>query len=434
MTDIKSDMNGASEIPDDIMAKLDGLTRLGSIEYGQLRKAMADELGIAVSFLDEEYRERQKGSKEVSRSIERASWTVEPWPSEVDGAKLLKQLVARLKRHVVMSEESALTASLWAIFSWSHDAAVHSPILLVSSPEAECGKSTLLGLLALMVPRGMVVVEITPAVLYRTIEKWHPTILFDEADKSFTNNPELRAVVNAGWTRGTGVPRCNPDTHEPEFFETFGPKAVGLKGLSVPDTTLSRSIIIEMQRKLPGDRADDFKYIDDAALAEMRRRLSRWANDNMEALRNATPMMPEGFANRLAANWRLLLAVAEKCGQGEAARAAALSLSRRDDEASLTVELLIDCHRVLTDRGDDRIRSEDLVAALVAMEDRPWIEMPRTQRPITQPQLSHLLKGFKLKPKVMRIGESTPRGYELAALDRALERYAPRHTPLNKRH
>ena len=56
-----------------------------------------------------------------------------------------------------------------------------------------------------------------------------PDLLVDEADDAFKSNVELRTVINSGWTRGTGVPRCNPDTLEPEVFETFGPKAIGLK-------------------------------------------------------------------------------------------------------------------------------------------------------------------------------------------------------------
>ena len=125
------------------------------------------------------------------------------------------------------------------VLAWVHDAAVHSPILIVTSPAPDCGKSTLLALIGFMVPRGHVFVEISSAVLYRMIERWHPTLIVDEADHAFKENPDLRAVINAGWTRGAGVPRCHPDTHEPEFFDTFGPKAIGLKGLKIPDTTLT---------------------------------------------------------------------------------------------------------------------------------------------------------------------------------------------------
>ena len=155
---------------------------------------------------------------------------------------------------------------------------------MVSSPEAECGKTTLLGLTNFMVPRGFLFVEVSAAVLYRMVEKWHPTLLVDEADKAFDRNPELRAVVNSGWTRGVGVPRCHHETNEPEFFETFGPKAIGLKGLNVPDTTLSRSIIIDMQRKLPAETAEDFAHNDDKELLTIRRKLARFAADNMHKL------------------------------------------------------------------------------------------------------------------------------------------------------
>src|SRR5262245_7981876 len=58
----------------------------------------------------------------------------------------------------------------------------------------------------------------------RLMEKWNPTLVVDEADDHFKENPPLRAVVNSGWTRGAGVPRCDPDTNEPEIFSTFGPK------------------------------------------------------------------------------------------------------------------------------------------------------------------------------------------------------------------
>ena len=130
-----------------------------------------------------------------------------------------------------------------------------------------------------------------------------------------------------------------PKPGEPEFFETFGPKVIGLKGLRLPDTTLSRSIIIALDRKLPGDRVADFDHLDDADLGALRSDLARFAHDSIEQLRGARPEPPEGFYNRLAANWRLMLAIADLCGLGHEVRAAAIKLSRRADEASFGVEL-----------------------------------------------------------------------------------------------
>ena len=61
------------------------------------------------------------------------------------------------------------------------------------------------GLIKFIVPRGAVLVDINGAVLYRMIEKkWHPTLIVDEADDTFKTSPELRQVINSGWTRGAG--------------------------------------------------------------------------------------------------------------------------------------------------------------------------------------------------------------------------------------
>jgi putative DNA primase/helicase len=413
----------------DVEYLLKGLGEMSPAEYGRQRQAIADKTRIALKYLDAEYEDRRKNANvEGGKTIQRAYWHVEPWPDPVDEAALIDAIQTRLKRHVVMSDEAALAVALWIVFTWVHDAAVHSPILLVSSPEAECGKSTLLGLINFLVPKGLSIVEVSPAVLYRMIECWHPTLIVDEADAAFKNNSELRSVVNSGWTRGTGVPRCKPDTHEPEFFETFGPKAIGLKGLKVPDTTLSRSIVIEMARKLPSERAESFSHADDDELADMRRRLARFAADNIERLPAYQPEMPDGFTNRLEANWKLLLAIAEICDVGAQARQAATALSRRSDEASLGVELLRDIRQVFESESRDRIRSQDLANKLQNMEDRPWAEMPFTHKPISQLQLAKILKAYGVQPAQVRFGDMTCKGYKQECFESAF-RYIPDDHP-----
>ena len=362
----------------DFKIRLEQIGRMSSADYLQQRKMLAKELGIPCGLLDEERKRLQKEGP-TDTAVMRPYWNVEPWHEPVDCAELVRQIEKRIRRHVIMNDHTSVTIALWTAFAWVHDeAAVHSPILLVNSPEPDCGKTTLLGLLALIAPRGAITVGGTSSVTYRMIEKWHPTLIVDEADDQFKKDPDLRVIVNSAWTRGVGVPRCHPDTHEPEFFETFGPKAIGLKGLNVPNTTLTRAIIIGMERKLPHERAEDFSHIDDEGLEEIRRKLARFAADNTEKLAALakTVTLPEGFTNRLAANWRLLLAIAELAGMGPRAREAALVLSWRADEASLGVELLRDIRSIFEKRGVDRIRSEELVNKLGGMADRPWAEMP----------------------------------------------------------
>ena len=97
----------------------------------------------------------------------------------------------------------------------------------------------------------------------------------------------LRAVINSGWTRGSTVLRCIGEDFLPHAFPTFCPKAIGLKGKRLPDTTMSRSIVIEIKRKKPGEEVTHFRSIDDARLAELRQRALRWANDAGETLNKA---------------------------------------------------------------------------------------------------------------------------------------------------
>jgi putative DNA primase/helicase len=407
--------------------RLDCLGGLSPVEYAQRRNDLAEDLGVPLKALDAEYKERRK-AKAHSEAMH-GHWTVEPYPDPVDGGELLRRIEKRIRNHVILSSHSALASSLWTMLAWTHDAAVHSPILLSTSPEAECGKTTLLSLLSFMVPRGLIFVEGSPSVIYRLIEKWHPTLIVDEADKIFQNNPELRAVINSGWTRGSGVPRCHPDTHEPEFFETFGPKAIGLKGLRMPDTTLSRSIIIPMQRKLPDEKAEDFDHMDDEELSEMRSKLLRFANDNLDKLtecRRSTEM-PEGFSNRLAANWRLILTIADLCGEDKRARGAAKFLSHRADEASMAVQLLADIVAVMKDGKVDAMHSEDVAAALVELEGRPWAEWGyKSPRPITKNQVAAHLKPFSISPKQTFLNGRNRNGYRLQVIEAALERYGAR--------
>src|SRR4029077_15984142 len=111
---------------------------------------------------------------------------------------------------------------------------------------------------------------------------------------------------------GRAVPRC--DSNDPRLFSTFCPKAIGLNGRKMPDTTLSRCIIIDLKRKKRSDRVEHFRHIDDTGLANLRRQAQRWTRDNVATLETAVPELPAGFDNRLGDNWRLMLAIADLAG------------------------------------------------------------------------------------------------------------------------
>ena len=251
---------------------IDELARLNTVDYDRRRDGAADEMGIRRGALDDAVAARRRElAEEAGPPPLFGHWVVEPWPESVDTGALILALIGRVKRHVILSDDEALAVALWILFSWVHEtSAVHSPILLVTSAEANSGKTTLISVVSFLVPRGLMTTGISEAALFRSIEKWLPTVIADEADVLLVDNDPLRAVINSGWTRGAGVLRCIGDDSTPHSFPTFCPKIVGMKGRKLPDTTLSRSIIVEMRRKRPGDNAEHFRSIDDAGLAELR--------------------------------------------------------------------------------------------------------------------------------------------------------------------
>src|SRR5262249_55495908 len=159
-------------------------------------------------------------------------------------------------------------------------------------------------------------------------------------------------------------------------------------------------------------------------LATLRSRLAKFAADHLGELGHASPEMPDGFNNRLEANWKPLLAIAEICGVGDEARTAAVTLSCRPEEASIRIELLKDMVVIVKERNDGRMHSDDIVNGLVGMENRPWGEWGyRNPKPITKHQIANLLKPLGIQPEQMKIGGVNRNGYALEALEPALTRY-----------
>jgi Protein of unknown function (DUF3631) len=403
------------------------LAKLSSLNYEKRRKQGARELGIRSSALDDAVEaRRQEHAAEAGPPPLFGHWEVMPWPEEVDTGALLLRLVRRLKRHVIFEIEQAIAVALWILFSWvHHTAAVHSPILMATSAEANSGKTTLLDLVGFLTPRALLCVEISEATLFRGIELWQPTIIVDEADTILVNNEPLRAVINSGWTRGSFVPRCIGDDKVPHAFPTFCPKSIGLKGRKLPDTTLSRCIVIELKRKDAHERAEHFRSIDDRELEELREQALRWSVDTGEALKNAEPEMPPGFDNRLGDNWRLLLAIADLAGGEwpEQARQAAQQLSNVVDGASIGEQLLADIKAAFDEKLDDAIPSAALVEKLTAKPDARWSEW-KSGKPLTQNQLARLLKPYGIAPEQVRVtADHQTRGYRRGRFEDAWKRY-----------
>jgi hypothetical protein len=295
------------------------------------------------------------------------------------------------------------------------DAWDSTPRIAFLSPEPGSGKSRALEVSELLVPNPVQAVNVTPAYLFRKVGEGHPTLLYDEIDTVFgpkaRENEEIRGLLNAGHRRGAVAGRCVVKGKSAAYC------AVALAGLGgLPDTILSRSVIIKMRRRAPGETIEPFRRRDEeAAGTALRKRVEAWARTIREDMARARPKLPATVTDRDADVWEPLLSVAEAAGSDwpERARVAAVALVALSKEStpSLGLRLLADLRQVFGEA--DVLATETILTHLHALEESPWADI--RGKPLDSRGLANRLREYEIKPKVVRIGDSTPRGYERSA-------------------
>ncbi len=335
----------------------------------------------------------------------------------VDGAKLADEIEKILYRHLVLPEGAAAAIALWIFHGWCFESFSISPLLVLRSPTKRCGKSTVATLVYYLSNRPLPASNITPAALFRAIEMFRPTLILDEADTYLIGNNELNGVINSGHTRSMAfVIRCDGDDNEPIKFNTFGPKVVAFIGKQ-KDTLMDRSVQIVLKRKMPGEKTEKIRQDKlSETLRPIRGKLARWSKDNEETLAGADPGTPERLNDRARDNWRPLLAVADQLGGvwPDKARKSALALSsEEDDDDSVKIMLLEDLRLCFKELGNNLLMSDEFVKFLLEIENRPWSEFGKTEKPITANKIARILKEFKVSPNQVRLDGRKVRGYEL---------------------
>ena len=289
------------------------------MDYDQRRKAKAKELGVRVVTLDVEVERRRKGRSSGTKNekYQLCPTEPEPWPDPIDGAVLLDMCVGAFERYAVLPDGAAESLALWTVFSHALDAFNACPRLIICSPDAECGKSTVLTVLGQLVSKPLPASNITPAAVFRAIEQERPTLLIDEGDTFLGERKELRGILNSGHTRSTAyVVRTVGDDFNPQSFSTWAAVAVALIG-KLHETMTSRSIVIRMFRRKEDEPVESLIMANPGTfkgLEEVKRRCIRWVQDNIDELRDAIPEIPAGFHNRTADNWYPLFVIADRAG------------------------------------------------------------------------------------------------------------------------
>lgn len=369
--------------------------------------------------------------------------TTPPAPS-IDGAALLDEVERHHRRfNVFPSEHAYVAVTLWDAHAHLISAFDSTPRIAFLSPEPGSGKSRALEIVETLVPNRLVAAHATANAMYRAVGDTDnlPTVLFDEVDTIFGpkagDNESLRGFINAGHRRGVGVLRCVGDgsNQEATEFQTFC--AVAMAGIgSLPDTILTRSVIIRMRKRAPNEDIQSYRQrVHEKQGHALRDRLAKWADQVRDQVENAWPELPEGICDRPADVWEPLLAVADAAGGNwpERARAACLELvaaAKEGDKASIGVQLLTD----LRDKvfcGADRMPTAAILECLHAIEDAPWGDMDGNGKELTARVLSKMLGEYvtaankPIRPRSIRTAGGVPKGYYAEDLADAWIRYCP---------
>jgi hypothetical protein len=347
------------------------------------------------------------------------------------GERMLAAVHKFLGRFVAYPSEHAHVAhTLWIIHAHLMDRWESTPRLAFLSPEPASGKTRALEATELLVPNPVSAVNVSPAYLFRKVgSEESVTILFDEIDTVFgpkaKENEEIRGLLNAGHRRGAVAGRCVVHGKTVETEEIPAYAAVALAGLGwLPDTILSRSVIVRMRRRHQGEQVEQFRRRIHLIHGEQVRSLIQiWAKEFPQEV--IWPELPPEIQDRDADVWEPLIAIADAVGEDwpTRARTAAVALvsDSKETEPSLGIRLLADLRTVFGDR--DEMASKAILAELHGLPESPWGDIKG--KPLNERGLAHRLRQYGVKSKTVRIGDATPKGYSRADLHGQWLRYLP---------
>jgi hypothetical protein len=356
------------------------------------------------------------------------------------GAKILDEIVAIFRRHIILKPHQAESMALWVLHAHSLNAYAHSPRLHLKSPVLGCGKTNLASLLEdLTKPQSFMASSFTISAYVRLIDKAPKNkdttviIILDEVDKFISEDKKTTlGILNSGHTRAGAtkiMSEMMKDKYEPMVFSTWAATAFASIG-PLPAELESRSIIIELQRKKRGEHILPIKGADRKNYRGLAKLVAGWVREHFAELEDAEPACPDCLYNRARDNWLPLLAVADVAGGHwpQTARAAAKALSGELEDPTEGIKLLADIRQVFDQSGGDRLSTDQLIRGLAGLVERPWGDYGdgfrgQDPRPITDRQLAKILGPFGIQSKSIRIGAGTPKGYMRESFEDAWERY-----------
>ncbi len=333
-----------------------------------------------------------------------------------------------IARYVVLPEPLAYDVlALWVGHTYLIDAFEVTPRLAFLSPQRGSGKTRAMDVLEMLVRGPIPAVSVTTASLFRSINQaeGRVTLLLDEVDTIFqpgnSSAEEIRGILNGGYKRGASVMRAGSKAKNfaVEHFSVFAPVAMAGLGL-LPDTLMSRSIVMRMRRRRGNEPVQSFRRRDvEAEATQLRAQLKTWAD--RVAIKVGVPDIPAEVTDRASEIWEPLLAVADLAGQswaGKARVAAVAAVAGSADTDDQDIKLLAGIKTVFEETGDGKIHTNKLLKKL-GKQDLVFTD------DLSATKLAAVLSPYGIKPSAFRVGNKNGRGYRRADFVDAWSRYLP---------
>lgn len=395
----------------------------------------------------------------------------DPDPNPMPIGNLLDQIMKIVTARVYCSTETAIALALWDFGTWGvfppsdpTSGPFIYPLMGITGPMKRCGKTTALESIQVTVRRPLAAADISQAALYRSIEKYRPTLLIDEFDQLIKKNPDLIGLLNSAHTRNGTVIRTvevqvdGKKTFEPVPFSTFSP--ILLAGIGDPPSTIADRMVRARLERQP--RGHNRRRVSGRQLRAIRDMLIPHCAAHADALGAAMAAgvpdsaIPTALNDRDADNWTPLLAIATLAGGNWLARAqcAAVLLCAESVDAANSREWLfaqiveaVEALRRTTveeylawRRGGRKplpmqrpgVRrptwyryapSDDIATWLMGKDDSGFAGMRDLGS--VKLRVARTLRPFKVTPKLRKVNAQAVRGYDVAQLRAAWRQYRP---------
>jgi hypothetical protein len=351
--------------------------------------------------------------------------------SEEVSISILDQISYLIGQYIALDPDQLTIATLWTAHTHIYERYMCSPRLAVCGPMPNLGKTAIMDVLSRLVRRPWRAASATEAALYSDTHDAYITQLIDEMHYA-----ELRgrraANMHASYRRGT------PTRLARRSIDLYCAAAFGFIGSCLTPELQSRSLIIQMRRHDGSYPLRPFDLADTADLDVVYQRLCDWA---AKVQLDRDPQIPPELLrdSRWADNARPLAAIADTAGGkwGEAARKALVNLIVLHQSEHPNAILIKHLHQIFADRGYPKAMwGENIVAVLNANEDWPWREYrglagTYQPRPLRQTDLAIMLHQFdaRIRPRSVRIGARTAKGYRLEELEPQFRAYCADYRP-----